>query len=151
MEPTPNTLRSATILLGSMVIAGAIATDVITATPAEIKQEADTKSQTIDAEIQAFQDSYFQKNGYYWQGLQTTGDKTLKPTNEVETWSDAGISLDPDTKYSTRVDVYDGPKGKGYVIVYSFMDGDTLWQKGINFGPEIERGYDWKPTLMKSI
>jgi hypothetical protein len=50
-------------------------------------------------------------------------------------------SLDQDI--SQRVDVYNGPEGKGYVVITSFIKGGDTFQKSENFGPEKWRGYDW--------
>lgn len=45
------------------------------------------------------------------------------------------------------VDVYEGPKGKGYVVNYEIVkDGKTL-RKAINFGPEEWRERDWAEVV----
>jgi len=41
--------------------------------------------------------------------------------------------------WTSHVDVYDGPRGKGFVIVYE-AGGK---RKSINLGPETEREQDW--------
>jgi len=119
----------------------------------EIKGEADAYRLAISSQIQAFQDDYFINNGRYWQGLETTSkmpkdgvkeDIQIKSTTDyAEKWSDTGIVMPQDASFSTRVDVYEGPKGWGYVITTSFIDGDVLWEKSENFGPETHKDHDW--------
>jgi len=46
--------------------------------------------------------------------------------------------------FSYWVDVYDGPKGKGYVIRYETTRAGKLVRKAVNFGPETWREQDWE-------
>ena len=45
-----------------------------------------------------------------------------------------------------RVDVYDGPLGKGYVVVETKVEDGKTFEKATNFGPEEWRTHDWELT-----
>jgi len=140
--------------LVGLLIPVAFAAPIFFATPPEIKSEADAYRAEISSQIQAFQHDYFINNRRYWQGLETTskmpkdGEKEIinpvkGTTDYAEQWSDTGIVMPQDASFSTRVDVYEGPKGWGYVITTSFIDGEVLWEKSENFGPETHKDHDW--------
>lgn len=42
-----------------------------------------------------------------------------------------------------RADVYDGPRGRGYVLVVQAVEGASTWQRVINNGPEVYRDQSW--------
>lgn len=55
--------------------------------------------------------------------------------------------------WAWSVDVYDGPKGKGYQVVFEAVRGGRTWRKVVNDGPEEWREQDWAEvaaSLMES-
>lgn len=42
----------------------------------------------------------------------------------------------------TRVDEYDGPNGRGWVLVARVSDSGVTWMRAIGYGPEL-RDMDW--------
>lgn len=69
--------------------------------------------------VRANQDAYFSLNGRYHYVPPTA--QLLNPT------------------ITTRSDGYDGPYGKGYVVIVRSPD----YQKAVNFGPETDRNLPW--------
>lgn len=51
--------------------------------------------------------------------------------------------------YEFWVDVYDGPKGKGFVFNYETTRDKATIRKAMNFGPEEHREQDW--TEVKEV
>jgi hypothetical protein len=114
-------------------------------------------------QIQPRQDAHFLRTGKYWQGLVTTQTALIPnnpddasavrevapetdthPTDQAETWTDAGIVLGSTLPMAIRVDVYDGPLGKGYVgVVYARWD-TTIYVRSHNSGPETWRTDPWR-------
>jgi hypothetical protein len=111
--------------------------------------------------IQQRQDIYLSANGEYWQGLPThTNDLSytvavnasalangllLHPTDQAESWIDMYPELSTLVfPASMRIDVYDGPSGKGYVIKTRLCYVDTCYEKADNHGPETWRSSDWR-------
>jgi len=66
-----------------------------------------------------------------------------KPTDvaDFKNW------IDPPAGYENWVDVYEGPKGVGYVINYETARGIKLFHKAINYGPEDYREQDWTEVV----
>jgi hypothetical protein len=106
------------------------------------------------------QDSYFSSKGRYFQGLwthtaqidQTTDNDTLadrlddKPTDQTHSWRDRiGNALDA-TLFPARlrIDVYDGPRGKGWVATVQMKYGGILYERSKNVGPETYRTQPWR-------
>ncbi len=55
---------------------------------------------------------------------------------------DADWAPDP-AGYTSWVDVYEGPRGIGFVVNYEVTRAGKLWRKAINYGPEDYRDVDW--------
>lgn len=110
------------------------------------------------------QDAYFAARGKYWQGLRTgvltaLPDNTddgrtdvrevsplvlTHPTDQAETWTDAGIDLGSSIPMVLSIDTYGGPFGDGYVgTVWAMYDGD-VFTRAQNRGAEDYRTYDWR-------
>lgn len=110
------------------------------------------------------QDIYFANHGKYWQGLRTgiltampdnpdDGTTTVvriaplvltHPTDQIETWVDAGIDLGTSVPMILQIDTYDGPLGKGYVgTVWAMWDGNAF-SRSQNRGPETWWTEDWR-------
>jgi hypothetical protein len=102
------------------------------------------------------QNAYLAAHGHYWQGIESHGtlpddgvskapDLTKKPTDQLDRWLDffSGYSLPATWPISVRIDVYDGPQGKGWVVVLRFTKNGQTWQRSWNFGPETFREQAW--------
>ena len=50
----------------------------------------------------------------------------------------------PEKEGDPRVDVYDGPDGKGFVVVETKVEDGKTFTKATNHGPEEWRTHDWK-------
>lgn len=96
---------------------------------------------TLRSAIDDLQSDYFiQKNGY-WQGIKTKSDPSKKST-DCESWDDMSLNL-VGLSEEIAVNVYDGPRGKGYIIqIIAEKDGNKYIRK-IVFGPETERNCGW--------
>lgn len=64
--------------------------------------------------------------------------------SEIISWYDAGINLPAAMRTRVRVDVYDGPQGRGYVIIAELEQNGSIFARAINVGPEERRGHDWR-------
>jgi len=102
----------------------------------------------------SIQSNYFQVNKKMWQGIKTpvltpkdgvasAPDKSLKPTDQKESWTDAVIPLPASMEISTAVDVYEGPLGWGYMVRGEIEIAQKKWGKVINIGPETWHGHAW--------
>lgn len=113
------------------------------------------------AGIDALEAAYYASNGRYWQGLDThtipPGSDTpdmpnnvmSAPTDQPESWLIAlpFISLVDQVGYSTRVDVYNGPGGWGYVVTFSTIMDGVLYVQSVNRGPDAYKDTGgWVPT-----
>ncbi len=75
-----------------------------------------------------------------------------KPTDCAKSVSDLKAVPTLPVGYSFWVDVYGGPKGKGFVFNYETTRDKATIQKRMNFGPEEWREMDWtevKPVDIK--
>jgi len=114
------------------------------------------------ARIQARQSAYFTTKGKYFQGLPTHASApvhtdsafptpapdrlTTKPTDQAEDWLSQFSEWNGMAMPSlVRMDVYDGPQGKGYVVTVEAFRGTQRWRRSINVGPETYRGRAWAP------
>ncbi len=104
--------------------------------------------------LDPIQKNYFQTSKKMWQGIKTpvlapkdgnkvAPDKSLKPTDQKESWSDVAIPLPSTMEISTAVDVYEGPQGWGYVVRGEIEIAGKAWVKATNIGPEKYREHDW--------
>lgn len=113
------------------------------------------------------QDAYFAANGKYWQGVRTTTlalcpnnpsdaspsvlevvpTMTVKPTDQAEDWTAAGINLGATVPMAFEIHSYNGPQGKGYVgIVWARWNGN-VYTRSQNFGPETWRTEPWAQVV----
>jgi len=71
---------------------------------------------------------------------------TSKPTDQAESFSDlwSAIIIDSgEMPVRLRIDVYDGPSGKGYVIVIETIINTRTYTRSINTGGETWRDVGW--------
>lgn len=129
------------------------------ATLAQIKAAIENFRDTHGPKIVARQEAYAAAhNGRYWQGIithntppddgaSTPADYTRKPTDQAERWSDiftGANALPANIPCQIRVDVYDGPLGKGWTVTLSGTKGGNYYWKTWNVGPETWRQHDWQ-------
>lgn len=57
----------------------------------------------------------------------------------------------PAKEGDSRVDVYDGQAGKGYVVVETKIENGKTFVKAANFGPEEWRTHDWKEMTALAV
>ncbi len=99
--------------------------------------------QTIIANIQTAQTTYYQKYGRYFQGLPT--DKlNVKPHYQEEKWSEF-ISLPAQLPFEMEINTYKAPKGDGYWIVLRKTAQVQQWNATTSSMEIVER------ILTKSI
>jgi len=68
--------------------------------------------------------------------------RNRRPTDVSDGWASKNIAAPP-AGYDCWVDVYDGPRGLGYVVNYEVRRGADTYRKSINYGPEKYRESDW--------
>ena len=129
-----------------------------------------TQQNRIDAwfgsrvgQITDIEADYFVTNGIYFQGLLShlapitgvgngaSGDRdadnfTSSPTDQLENWLDAGFGPPITTQVmpcTLLLDSYDGPEGKGWSALLSFIYEGDIWERRHQFGPETYRTHDW--------
>lgn len=120
----------------------------------ELKTNLDKFQADHAAKIAAVQDAYFATHGRYWQGIENpdtppdeltavkSPDLTKRPTDQAEKWDDvfkSALALPATWPASLRVDVYDGPRGKGWTLTLTCKEGGKLQVRTWNWGPETER------------
>lgn len=126
------------------------------ATPAQIRQAVDDKLALLWAAVQARQDTYAANHGgKFWQGLVT---HTITPADGFEALPDIGLACPTDQAgepyplairqtvmpMSLRLDVYDGPFGRGYVATVRVLIGGVLYERSAQVGPEAWRAVGWR-------
>lgn len=94
---------------------------------------------------------YFQ--GIVWcdnppnNGLDADTILTRKPTDQTATWdlNYATGTFGSSEPFCLRVDTYDGPLGKGYVVCERISLNSVINERCRNVGPEIRRAHNWQP------
>lgn len=119
----------------------------------DLVTQLSTKQETYKTEDLADPLVGTRKRGKYFQGLrvhdilpsegnETVPDRSKKPTDQIESWEDAGITLPSTMPLSVRVDVYNGLQGWGFVVIGELEVGNKVWRRAINVGPESYRNTD---------
>lgn len=96
----------------------------------------------------------------YWQGPAThaapPADAAASPPDlaraahgETESWSEAGLPLPPLMECAVRIDVYDGPSGRGYVIAGELLLAGVRYLRRAHAGPEAWREHGWTPVAVR--
>ena len=137
---------------------GVLAQMAITPEPKTVRDGIDVKLDSVIANIIAFQAGEASKSGKFYQVLwthsQAPADGALVlpdllysfPTDQIgksaqAQWDAAKLPASFDARI--RVDVYDGPQGKGFVVVVQSQLNGATWQRSINYGPETYRDQGW--------
>ena len=63
----------------------------------------------------------------------------------IDSWYSNAVDLPVSMTTSVRVDVYEGPRGWGYVIISTMEYAKINWTRAVNYGPESWRSRDWEP------
>ena len=112
------------------------------------------------AQIQTFQTAYQGSNGRYmqviWSHIDTPSNITLatnltaKPYYQHENtdYFFQSVGLSTTLPMRLKVDQYDGPNGKGYVLTVEVKAGMTLYQRAWNFGAENYREINWATVMI---
>ena len=121
----------------------------------EAKNRADAEIQAVLSKIEERQTESLSADGRFWQGKNThsedpedgsitTADRLdEKPTDQALGWPSGGVS----DSISLEVHVYDGPAGKGWVLIARVKSAGRSYIKSINNGPESYRNADWSEPL----
>jgi hypothetical protein len=117
-------------------------------TAQEIRDAIDSRMAGLLPQIAARQALYRAGRGRYWQGLETHAgvpedgaqaapDRlTAHPTDQPEDWAGGAMGPLPATLPMTlAVDVYDGPRGQGYVVRAQVRIAGQLWRR--TFAPAV--------------
>lgn len=116
-------------------------------TPREIRDAIDTRLAALWPTLKARQDAYCASHGRYFQGLRThsampdegnnrAADRiNSRPTDQAETWSDFGIGSFTES-FAVEIDVYDGPRGKGWIARCYVTAAGRTFTRAKGEGPE---------------
>lgn len=125
------------------------------ATLKEIQGKVDLVMPQIWAHIQERQEIYLAAHGVYFQGLPTHLVKpadgadvapdglSSKPTDQAESWHDAGFVLPDKLPMAVTINVYESPDGHGYEVVLRVRVNDRQYRRVLQHGPETWRERDW--------
>ena len=116
----------------------------------------DTKIAAHLAAVEVAQREAFSADGKYVQLLEShtaapaigktaSADRQVKP--EGRTKGRAELKLVAPTEWSERIDIYEGPEGKGYVTTFTVLEGKKKWSKSVNVGPETWREAQWHEVV----
>ena len=124
--------------------------------------DIDREQNTWDREVMTFEADYYRTRGRYYQMLWSHTDTTettlltartapdnlvTRPTDQtaVDLWT--ATRLPVDTPYRFKIDVYEGPRGHGYVITLQTEVNRQTWERSINYGPETYRDVAWHAVI----
>ena len=126
--------------------------------PAQLKTKIDGRLNLLLTHLEARQDIYFTAHGRYFQGIRTHAelpkgeldeetppDTTRKPTDQAEDWDGAGILLPAKMPFALAINVYDGPRGKGWSARVEVEHLGRAFARQVGFGPDAEHYiHDWQ-------
>ena len=124
--------------------------------PVGIQKKIDSQIEDILAELKPLQDTYFETNGKYFQGLKThvvtpadgnksAPDKSRKPSDQIHDWNDFGITkLASTMDFSVAIDVYQSPSEWGATLRSEIVIAGRQWMKVVLVrGTDTGREFDW--------
>lgn len=114
----------------------------------------------IWAKLGTRQQNFFVNRSQYWQGLSThTGTPShttskwdnrvpdrlsLHPTDQFDDWIAAIPEFQAvEMPFKAKCDVYEGPDGKGFVLILTFLYNGIQYERSINVGPQMGREIPW--------
>jgi hypothetical protein len=126
----------------------------------QLRNRVNTKLTNTVPLLVARQNTYFAAHTNYFQGLITfssipahtttaTADSladrlTFHPTDQAETWSSLFPEFDIELfAAAAKIDVYDGPSGKGWVLSVFVKHNGIIYQRQKWWGPE-NNDFDWR-------
>ncbi len=126
--------------------------------PAGLKARIDGRLNLLMTHLEARQDIYFTAHGRYFQGIRTHAvlpkgeideetppNPRVKPTDQAEDWDGAGIILPAKMPFALTIDVYDGPRGKGWSVRTEVEHQGREFARQVGFGPDAaDHTFDWK-------
>ena len=129
--------------------------------PTQLKTKIDGRLNLLLTHLEARQDIYFTAHGRYFQGIRTHAelpkgeldeetppDTTRKPTDQAEDWDGAGINLPATMPFALSIDVYDGPRGKGWSVRVEVEHLGRDFARQVGFGPDAAHyTLDWQEIV----
>ena len=126
--------------------------------PSGLKTKIDGRLNLLLTHLEARQDTYFTAHGRYFQGIRTHAvlpkgeideetppNSRVKPTDQAEDWDDARILLPAKMPFALAIDVYDGPRGKGWSARVEVDYRGSFYSRRVGFGPDAaDHTHDWK-------
>ncbi|MDV2479218.1 MAG: hypothetical protein RX317_03120 [bacterium] len=133
--------------------------------PSQLKTKIDGRLGLLLTHLEARQDAYFTAHGRYFQGIkthtvlpkgeideETPPDRTRKPTDQAEDWNGAGIILPAKMPFALAMDVYDGPRGKGWSARVEVEHQGREFARRVGFGPDATQyTHDWQEVTDEGL
>jgi|SRR3989338_2473622 len=126
---------------------------------AGLQTTCDAKIDDLVTQLSTIQTTYNTAKGKYWQGIScpttipadgatVAATTTAKPTDQSEDWTNVngvgqGITVDANLPIQLRVDTYNGPSGKGYVVIGTVVEATRTYRRAVNVGSETGRTQAW--------
>ena len=77
-------------------------------------------------------------------GVATVPDRlSSHPTDQAEDWTVFNIGVGAAINFSLEIHYYNGPSGKGYIVLVWVIEGGQKKVRSVNFGPEA-RDAPWR-------
>jgi hypothetical protein len=124
-------------------------------TPQAVRDQIDQRLTNLWPTVLAKQQAYLASKGRYFQGLRSSStipadgadvppdNLTAHPHYQAESWQSMGGF--PATEMSQiECHQYDGPQGKGFVLILTVLLAGQTWRRTVNYGPETWRGTSWQ-------
>lgn len=131
---------------------------------AQVRSAVDSRLSTLwTNQILPRERAYFSAKGRYWQGIITTDLASLpnnrdadastaevapgisrKPTDQAETWSDAGLSLGATIPMAIEIHTYDGPNGRGFVGLVWVRHNGNVYSRAQEHHESDVQGEPWR-------
>lgn len=119
-----------------------------------LRDDIDADLATLWTALNTRQNQFFTAKGRYFQGLCTSAAPPADgatiapqkriPSDQVETWANANLTLPASMAYSLQLDVYNGPAGKGWSATVRVIVSGRTWERCRAVGPEAAaRTYGW--------
>lgn len=147
-------LGRAALLAAGLALALALASPVLAQTTP--RDKADAMWANLAPHVADRQAAYLAAHGRHFQGIrthrpgQTPGveappETSRRPTDQAESWNDAGFALPATMPAALAVHVYDGPAGRGYTAIIEVLVAGKRWRRAESFGPEAaHRTHGWQ-------
>lgn len=127
----------------------------------EILAECDAKATEWLPILDEYTRAHLATEGKFWQGLTS---HTVTPADGEEERPDIGAQHPHDQAaewppalrtallpFAATVDVYDGPRGKGYTVTLEVMIEGEPWRRTENHGPETWLARPWAAAPLEVL